>query len=66
MATAELERQMDEEAEREGDAIRSKNAMTPHGIPGKRLQSANFKTLANAERFSKKDRIIIGKEYQGR
>jgi hypothetical protein len=66
MATAELERQIDAEAEREGNAISFKNFMTPHGIPGKRLQSANFKTLANAEHFSKKDRIIIGKTHQGK
>ena len=40
---------IDLEAERQGNAIRNARMMTPHAIPGKRLQMSSFMTLKTAE-----------------
>jgi hypothetical protein len=53
MATAMLEKQYEMEAEAEGIAISRKNKITPHGIPGKRLQMANFQTMKSADKYAK-------------
>jgi hypothetical protein len=42
----------DMEAMREGNAIKGMHMMTPHAIPGKRLQMANFKTLKSADKYA--------------
>jgi len=52
MPIAMLDR-FDIEAMAEGNAILSIRKMTPHGIPGKRLQMANFQTMKSADKYAK-------------
>jgi len=43
----------DLEAMREGNAIGRMHLMTPHAIPGKRLQMTPFQTLKSADKYAK-------------
>jgi hypothetical protein len=47
------------EAMREGNAIKGIRLMTPHAVPGRRLQMANFQTMKSADKYAKdKPRMV--------
>jgi hypothetical protein len=59
MANAMLDKMYSLEAEAEGNAIGRIHLMTPHAVPGRRLQMANFQTMKSADKYAKDSNRMV-------